>query len=391
MAIVPPVAFGISLLVTVISMYLLRPLAFAIGLVDRPGGRKLHDAEVPLIGGLAMTAGILAVTLIAGHLRPLAADAYCFEICVCLLAIVGALDDRFELSKSVRILVQLGAALLMVYVAGVQVDDIGTFFGHVAQLGSWSVPFTVVLVMTTVNALNLFDGSNGIAGGQALVALAFYAFAASVSAGYGQWLVLIFTLGACVMGFLVFNWPARATAAKRSFMGDAGSTVLGFALAWLGVEFSQGEARAFSPVCVLWVFALPLFDLFSSVARRLAQGRSPFSADAEHLHHIARRYLASDSAVARVIVGSAAVFAAVGVYGDWMGVPDGLMLISWLIIGVTYYIVIGSGTLLKHQRLSRRAPIVASCGELEQQRLAAAQVSWSPSASGPCSTSRTNT
>ncbi len=337
------VHFGLPLLVTILFMCALRPVARGIGLIDRPGGRKMHIGDVPVIGGLAMMGGVIVGSLYS-HI---AISGYAFFItALSVLVLIGALDDRYDLPASVRFLAQICAALLMVGGAGVGASDIGRpFFGGLVELGWFSVPFSVILVLTAINAFNMFDGSDGVAGSQGLVALVFLGFACLL-AGTTNYLPMIATLMGCILGFLVFNWPSKRTRNLRSFMGDAGSTMLGFSLAWISIEASQAPARAISPVVILWIFALPIFDLFSSMARRIVQGYSPFHGDSEHLHHVLRRLGLSSRRVAQIVLIAASLCAAIGVGGHALGVEDGWLFVLWGVSGVTYHVVFGTSLIL---------------------------------------------
>src|SRR5690606_11323058 len=166
--------------------------------------------------------------------------------------------DRYDLPALARFLAQVCAALLMVGGAGVTAHDIGyVFFGGLVELGWFSIPFSLAIVLTAINAFNMIDGSDGLAGIQALVALAFLGFAA-VAAGATTYLPILIALTGCVSGFLIFNWPVRRRRKVHAFMGDAGSTMLGFSLAWISLELSQTPVRAISPVVILWIFATPI-------------------------------------------------------------------------------------------------------------------------------------
>lgn len=335
---------------TVLFMFALRPVARGIGLIDLPGGRKAHVGEIPVIGGLAMLVGII----LGGVLDTSTASNHSFFLAsTIILGVIGALDDRYDLPASVRLMAQLCAALIMMYGAGLLVKDLGhvTFSGLV-ELGWLGPVFTVLIVVTAINAFNMFDGSDGIAGIQSLIALVFLGFACIVGGNFGS-MPLIESLIGAVFGFLIFNWPSKRTRNVRAFMGDAGSTMLGFALAWLSVDLSQGEQRVISPIVALWVFALPVFDFFSNMVRRVRAGRSPFHADSEHLHHILRRYGFSARRVAQIILLAAAVFAAIGVGGHLVGVSDGVLLIGWLTAGVGYFCVFGSGLIIKRRSYER--------------------------------------
>ncbi len=342
--------FLLPLLVTVLFMFALRPFARGIGLIDRPGGRKSHDGDIPIIGGLAMLAGIL----IGCVLQPGLIEKYPFFLAaVVILVLVGAVDDRYDLPPSVRFLAQTCAVVLMIYGADLVASDLGwVWFGNVVQLGWFAPIFTLVLVLTAINAFNLFDGSDGVAGIQALIALVFLGFAALMG-GAGGALPLIANLIGVVFGFLIFNWPSKRTFHVRAFMGDAGSTMLGFALAWLSVDLSQGADRAITPMVVLWVFALPVFDLFSSMLRRVRAGRSPFHADSEHLHHILKRLGLSSRQVAQVVLASSAVLAGFGVGGFLLGLTDGLLLVCWMAGLSCYYVVFGSNLVFKRREEPR--------------------------------------
>ena len=338
--------WGLPLLITVLFMFALRPVARGIGLIDRPGGRKMHIGEIPVIGGLAMAGG-LAVSALYSY--PALQGFPYFLTATALLVFIGALDDRYDLPATVRFLAQFCAALLMVAGADVSAIDIGQpFFGSFVELGWLSTPFSIVIVLTAINAFNMFDGSDGVAGIQALIALVFMALACVVG---GSMKCLPFVLGlmGCILGFLIFNWPMKRTRNVRALMGDAGSTMLGFSLAWLSLDLSQGPARVISPVVALWVFALPIYDLFSSMVRRMSQGVSPFHGDSDHLHHVLRRFGYSSRQVAHVVLLASSAFGMIGVGGYLAGVADGFLFTGWAVLGVGYHIIFGSGLVIPRE------------------------------------------
>lgn len=361
------VYFGLPLLVTILFMLALRPLARGMGLIDRPGGRKMHIGEVPVVGGLAMAGG-LAVGALYSY-SSLQGFPF-FLTATALLVFIGALDDRYDLPASVRFLAQMCAALLMVAGAGVAAFDIGRpFFGEVVELGWLSTPFSIVIVLTAINAINMFDGSDGVAATQALLALAFMGFICVVT---GSMSCLPFVLGlmGCIAGFLIFNWPSKRTRNVRAFMGDAGSTMLGFSLAWLSLDLSQGPARVMSPVVALWIFALPIYDLFSSMVRRVSQGSSPFHGDSEHLHHLLRRLGHSPCQVAQVVLLASSAFGLIGVGAYLTDVPDGWLFTGWAVLGIGYHIIFGSGWMIAREtpQLDDEGLVGNNYGTLWKQR-----------------------
>ncbi|HEV8331063.1 MAG TPA: MraY family glycosyltransferase [Steroidobacteraceae bacterium] len=344
------VYFGLPLLVTILFMFALRPLARGMGLIDRPGGRKMHIGEVPVVGGLAMAGGLAVGSLYSFT----ALQGFPFFLtATALLVFIGALDDRYDLPASVRFLAQICAALLMVAGAGVAAIDIGQpFFAERVELDWLSTPFSIVIVLTAINAFNMFDGSDGVAGIQALIAMVLMGLTCVVG-GSLSCLPIVFGLMGCILGFLIFNWPLKRTHNVRAFMGDAGSTMLGFSLAWLSLDLSQGPARVMSPVVSLWIFALPLYDLFSSMVRRLSQGCSPFHGDSEHLHHVLRRLGFSSRQVAQAVLLASSAFGMIGVGGYLTGVPDGWLFTGWAVLGVGYHIVFGSGLVIQRRDAPR--------------------------------------
>lgn len=340
----------LPLLITILFMFALRPVARGVGLIDKPGGRKMHEGDTPVIGGLAMFAGLL----LGGIYNLQALDGYYyFLVAMAILVVIGAFDDRYDLPPTVRFLAQICAAIVMMAGADVNVADLGRpFFGDVVELGWLSSLFTLTIVLTAINAFNMFDGSDGVAGIQSLIALVFMGVAC-VAAGALTYVPIIVCLAGCLLGFLVFNWPSRRTQDIRAFMGDAGSTMLGFSLAWISIELSQEPVRAFSPVVALWIFALPIYDFFSSMVRRVLQGKSPFHGDSEHLHHILRRLGLRSRQVAQAILFGSAVFAGIGVAAYTWGVPEGFLFFAWLMLGVAYFVVFASGRVIRRREEPR--------------------------------------
>jgi UDP-GlcNAc:undecaprenyl-phosphate GlcNAc-1-phosphate transferase len=331
-------------------MFALRPVARGMGLIDRPGGRKMHVGEVPVIGGLAMLCGMIVGGVYA--YETMRGFAF-FLSALFVLVSIGALDDRYDLPASVRFLAQICASLLMVAGAGIQAYDLGfVALGGQSPFEWLSVPFTILVVLTSINAFNMFDGSDGVAGIQGIIALLFLGAACLIS-GQTSHLPMMVALLGCIVGFLVFNWPSKRTRSVRAFMGDAGSTMLGFSLAWMSIELSQPPVRAISPVAVLWIFSLPIYDLFSSMIRRIQHGRSPFRGDSEHLHHLLRRLGFSSRKVAQIVLIGAAVFATVGMTASISGIPDGVLCLAWLGVGAVYHLMFGSGWLIRRRATIR--------------------------------------
>lgn len=342
MYLIGPAAASFSL--CLLALLALRPVAIAIDLIDRPGGRKSHSGDVPIVGGLGMLLGIvLGLSLmplpgtVAGTL--LGAST--------VLVVVGLVDDRFDVPPWIRLMAQMTAALFLILGAGTAVDGLGAFLGWELRLnGTASIIFTVFIVVAAVNAFNMLDGMDGLAGALAMVslaALAFFAYLAGHKVALGVSAVLMGTVGA----FLVSNLPLRATQAVRCFMGDSGSTLLGFMLAWLCIELSSGAGPAISPVTALWIVAIPLFELCWTVIRRSSRGIPPFRSDQGHLHHRALQAGIDVLGTFIFFVTVAVIFASIGIAIDRLGVGDFGSLVLLIVCGGLFIRLMYSPMLLR--------------------------------------------
>jgi UDP-GlcNAc:undecaprenyl-phosphate GlcNAc-1-phosphate transferase len=264
-------------------LWVLEPVAHRFGLLDHPGGRKQHGHPTPLVGGLAMAIGIMVPVVWVGEYP----RSYLgFMLGGALLVLVGLADDILDVRWWVRLLAQAAAALVMVYVGGVRVEYLGQVFGLATlDLGIWSVPFTVFATVGVINAFNMSDGVDGLAGCLAVAGLAMYC-AAAIYSGNHFMVERLAPVIAAVSVFLLFNmrhpWRERA----RVFMGNAGSAFLGYLIAWVCFRLTQNPSHPVTPVLAPWLVAPPIIDCVVLIVRRLKQGRSPFAAGRDHLHHL---------------------------------------------------------------------------------------------------------
>ena len=333
-------AFMGSTGVTLCLLHLLKPLAGRIGLVDDPGGRKHHHRPVPLVGGIAMYGGLLVVSL--GTAWPLDQNTQVFLLASAILISVGVYDDRHELTPRTRLLAQTLTACIMIWMGGQVVTDLGYLLDSQVKTapGFLAVPFTVFAAVGGINAMNLSDGLDGLASGLALIGLGMLALAASGIPGLqADFHGLIVLLGAISAFFLMnFRFPWRVHGADL-FMGDAGSTFIGFAFAWFFVRLSQSETPAIAPVVALWIFAIPLMDTVSVMIRRILRGRSPFAPDREHLHHILLLAGYGVRETCLIILGLALALAAVGYGGYLYAVPESFLFYGFLALFGGYFMM----------------------------------------------------
>jgi UDP-GlcNAc:undecaprenyl-phosphate GlcNAc-1-phosphate transferase len=324
------ISYVVSFCVVIAVVLLFRKSTARLGLIDTPGGRKEHNGATPVIGGIAMFIAFMLGVFAYGE--PLT-EFYALFAGLLTLVLVGLLDDLHDLSARSRFVAQIFAALLMTSWGGVVLEDLGNLFGGGSiHLQDWAIPFTVFAVIGLINAFNMIDGADGLAGGVSLVALGLFGSVALI-VGMVLQATLIFTLAGAVLGFLVFNmrspWRKQATI----FMGDAGSMMLGFALVWFAVDLS----RIITPVAVAWIFAIPLMDTVSCMLRRILKGLSPFSADREHLHHVLMRAGLSVLGAVWLIILISFLMGLVGLAGWHYEVPEYLMFYAFMLLFAGYY------------------------------------------------------
>lgn len=331
--ILAPLSFALAAYFT----YRFRAPAERLGIVDAPGERKLHNGPTPLVGGLAMFAAFaFCALLLDSALQPYRA----LFAGMSLLVITGMLDDLHDLRALEKLVLQLLAAAALIFWGDLVIAHLGALpgLGHV-ELVWMAVPFTALCVVGLVNAVNMIDGADGLAG-SVVLAMLFWLAVIAVGAEGPTVLALPVLLGCAVLGFLAFNFPVPWRPQASVFMGDSGSTMLGFAVAWLAIEVTFRQGTGVPPVVIAWILAPPVFDTMSLMLRRMLKGQSPMAPDREHLHHVFQR--AGFSAHATVYVLAALSFAmgGIGVGAWWLGVPEWMLWPPLLAVLVLHFLFV---------------------------------------------------
>ena len=311
-----------------VAIVVLRRFAVSLGLVDRPDQRKLHHGDVPLVGGLAIFMGLLAGAVFFGQFQRF--ETTLLETAA-VLVLLGALDDRFDLSVRDRLLIQTIVILTVIANTGIYIHTLGRIFGHEVTFGWVGVPLTVVAVIGLVNAFNMMDGIDGLAGSLALVSIAAMVLFATPTPLHGV-IVLLALLAAASLPYLIANLGFMG---RKIFLGDAGSMLIGYVLAWMLIRLSQIPQTHLSPVDVLWCVALPVFDTIAVMYRRMRQHKSPFKPDRGHIHHILLGAGLGSRATLVVLIALAAAFALIGAFISGVAHSAGTNLTTFcLIMGV---------------------------------------------------------
>ena len=327
----------VALGVTWFAQWLLQPVAKRFNLLDHPKGRKDHLSPTPVTGGLAMGLG---VTLAAVAFAPEVGDGFIgFLGAAAILLFVGVLDDLRDIRWTWRVLAQAGAALVMIYVGGVRVEQIGPVFGLSSMSLGWlSVPFTVFATVGLINAINMVDGIDGLAGTLVWCALLMLA-AAALYAGNELIAERMMILMGAVAAFLAFNlrlpWRERAVL----FMGNAGSAFLGLVVAWFSFRLTQNPGHPVSPVLALWFVPIPVMDTLVVMIRRLRNKRSPFYADRNHIHHLMLEAGCGHLRVVLLLGGFSLICGLLAGVAMRMDVPQPALLAAFFVMCFAWYLI----------------------------------------------------
>jgi len=267
----------IFLFVSVLSYILIKILiknAVRLNLLDIPNGRSYHCSIVPSGGGIGFVAAFFLSIL--AFKFPLFLEHWYVFVAILIVFLIGIVDDKYDVPPKVKFIF-IFMAVFILWIYGLRIDTFGSWFGHDTTLTWWvSLPFSMFALAGFTNALNLIDGIDGLATSISIIIIAFFWLI-----GYKYDDILMMVLAsfsiASLLGFLFLNWnPAKI------FMGDSGSLTLGFIISILALI----SIRYIHPVFILYLAALPILDTLIVMIRRVRSGKSPFSPDKTHMHHI---------------------------------------------------------------------------------------------------------
>jgi UDP-GlcNAc:undecaprenyl-phosphate/decaprenyl-phosphate GlcNAc-1-phosphate transferase len=282
------VPFILSLVISAVSIPVIIRVAHLKNLTDDPDDdRKLHKSNTPTLGGIAIFAGAL-VTFSALYDLHGFNDLRFITPALVILFFAGVKDDLLVLAPGKKLLIQIACAALITYLGNLRITSLWGIMTF-QEIPFWAGVFiTVFLIIGLINAFNLIDGINGLAGSLGLLAsLSFGTWFALNN--FGSLTILSFSLAGALVGFLIFNYN-RA----KIFMGDTGSMAVGFIIAIIAIRFIEANRLQVqtlefpiinAPAVAFAILAIPLFDMIRVFVLRLAHKKSPFSADRNHIHH----------------------------------------------------------------------------------------------------------
>ena len=262
--------------ITIALVPFFRGLAVKINALDVPNERKVHKYPMPKSGGIAMALGAFIPILLW---FPSGNFTRATIIGAGIVVLFGLLDDMKDLGFKTKFAGQFAAALIVIIYGGVKIKSLGMLLPDGVLLPDWlAMPLTFIVIVGITNAINLSDGLDGLAGGISLLSFLCIGYLAYSAGNFSIALLSAATVGA-IFGFLRFNtYPATV------FMGDAGSQLLGFMAITFSLKLTQGNAPL-SPILPLLLLGFPVLDTITVMFERVTNGKSPFVADKNHLHH----------------------------------------------------------------------------------------------------------
>lgn len=255
--------------------------AHTVGAIDVPkDGRRMHKEPIPRLGGLAIFGGFLASILIFGELDQ---TMLCVLLGASMIVALGIFDDVLALGAKLKFVVQIVAAAIPVCVGDLQIKlftNLNPFSDTpYFHLGILAIPITIIWIVGITNAVNLIDGLDGLAVGVSSIAAITMLAVALLTGNMTIAVTMAALAGACI-GFMPYNLnPAKI------FMGDTGSTFLGYMLATVSIMGLFKFYAVISFAVPFLILGLPIFDTANAIIRRVAEGRSPMSPDRGHVHH----------------------------------------------------------------------------------------------------------
>lgn len=276
-------SFLISFLLTFITIPKVIRVSYRKQLMDVPGNRSSHTRKVPRLGGVAI---YFAITVVTGIFSSqMLFQITFFSAALVMLFFIGLMDDLLVVAPRKKLITQLISSLMIVVGADVRVESFFGLFGIYELSYLVSVLFTVFIIILIINSYNLIDGIDGLAASTGVLISLCFVFIFfrlyDYSMGY-----LAIAIMASLLAFLYFNLSNQ----YKIFMGDTGSMVIGYLIAFMAIKFINLSSMSWvmiksGPVLAIAILIVPLIDTLSVIIIRLMKKTSPMVADRNHIHH----------------------------------------------------------------------------------------------------------
>lgn len=302
------IAFIISLSVTAIGMPRLLKICKSRGLYDVPNSRKVHHNNIPRLGGtffapamvLGVTVSFLIMHTCSDNSLTFLPSTFIIAGGMFLIYLIGILDDLFGIKAPIKLLIQFISALFMP-LCNIYINNLGGLLGIYELPLYVGYPLTVIVVIVIINAINLIDGIDGLASSLTLIAFTCYTFL-FLDAGLVSYSIMTAGLAGSIIAFIYFNIFGKVENNTKTFMGDTGSLILGYAMAFFSIKYSTNGTNATEPANILTAITLlivPTFDSIRVALMRLVHGVYIFHPDKTHIHH---KFLAAGFSMHRSLI-----------------------------------------------------------------------------------------
>lgn len=369
-----------TFVVCLASLYILAKLAPIVKLLDYPDERKRHSDPVPVVGGIALYCTLLFGAFLWGNdtasmISVRGQDALWILVGTAgFLVVTGVADDRFQLGITLRAGCELLAALAVIELLDLRVVKLGDLLGiGVIRLPSdVSYIFTAIGIFGVINAFNMLDGLDGALASLVIATLVVFHLLTETPVGS-----VSLTLGVSLLAFLISNLSLTRSIPK-TFLGDAGSRLLGFIVVCLLLAAASdqvGASKIINPVTTLYLVALPLCDMTFTTLRRIIKGRSPFLPDRTHIHHLLEELGFPKLRALGVIVITSLAMNLLGLTLHRLGAPERYQMAIFMILFAAYCFFVNQAWFLVEKRetadglgtSSNKKPLSASTHTIERQ------------------------
>ena len=341
----------VSLAFTGLLMPMLIKLFSLKRLVDKTERRKIHERDVPTMGGAGFFAAFIITFLLLGSYEHLAAHRVEL-LTISVMFVVGLRDDLIELKPVSKLIAQLIPAFLLIYLSNLVFPSLYNFLG-VGDIPYWlGMLLSLLTIIGLTNSFNLIDGLDGLAGTLALIGSVAFGYWFYVQ-GIEYYSFIAFAFAGSLIGFLYYNWqPAKV------FMGDTGALVIGFLLSILGIRFVEYNAmlpegtflKFDSGITIaVSVLIIPIFDTLRIIIVRLLKRKSPFVPDKNHTHHMLLHLGFTHAQTTLLLAGVNIIFIAFAFLLDFLG--DNILMPIIVSLAILFSLILNY---LVRKRVSRR-------------------------------------
>lgn len=290
-------AFVVSVLMTAVTMPWLLRFCKKRGLFDMPNARKIHHNKIPRLGGvifapaLIVSVGVVVIVMMlrGQTLFQLQLSTYLLFSGLFMIFVIGLIDDVLGLAAKIKFVVQLVAALFMP-LCNLYINNLYGFCG-IGEIPPYiGYPLTIFISLLIVNAINLIDGIDGLAGGLGLLTVSIFS-GLYLNLGVIIYPIVTFAMLGTLLVFLYYNLCGKVEKGTKTFMGDTGSLILGYVIAYLCIKYAMSSSSVLParlcPILVSFTLVIvPVFDLIRVAIARLWRGTGMFCADKTHIHHL---------------------------------------------------------------------------------------------------------